>query len=82
MTDRFDPNIPADPANPAAPSIEGDFTGIVTITDLRARPPRSHGARGQVSGRSCGRLVKGPRQASAAAGAGAGATGASGVGGT
>jgi hypothetical protein len=27
MTDRFDPNIPADPANPAAPSIEGDATG-------------------------------------------------------
>jgi len=33
MTDRFDPNIPADPDNPAAPSIEGDFTGIVTITE-------------------------------------------------
>ena len=33
MTDRFDPNLPADPANPAAPSIEGDFTGIVTITE-------------------------------------------------
>jgi hypothetical protein len=33
MTDRFDPNIPADPADPAAPSIEGEFTGIVGITE-------------------------------------------------
>ena len=33
MTDRFDPNIPADPADPAAPSMEGEFTGIVTITE-------------------------------------------------
>jgi len=33
MTDRFDPNIPADPADPTVPSIEGEFTGIVTITE-------------------------------------------------
>src|SRR5579859_1459618 len=33
MTDRFDPNIPADPAEPAAPPMEGEFTGIVTITE-------------------------------------------------
>ena len=33
MTDRFDPNIPANPANPADPAIEGEFTGIVAITE-------------------------------------------------
>ena len=33
MTDRFDPNIPADPTDPTVPSIEGEFTGIVTITE-------------------------------------------------
>jgi len=33
MTDRFDPNIPPDPANPTAPTIEGEFTGIVAITE-------------------------------------------------
>jgi hypothetical protein len=31
MTDRFDPNIP--PAGPTDPSIEGEFTGIVAITE-------------------------------------------------
>jgi hypothetical protein len=31
MTDRFDPNIP--PAGPTDPAIEGEFTGIVAITD-------------------------------------------------
>jgi hypothetical protein len=31
MTDRFDPNIP--PAGPTDPSIEGEFTGVVAITD-------------------------------------------------
>ena len=31
MTDRFDPNIP--PAGPTDPAIEGEFTGIVTITE-------------------------------------------------
>ena len=31
MTDRFDPNIP--PTGPTDPAIEGEFTGIVTITD-------------------------------------------------
>jgi hypothetical protein len=31
MTDRFDPNIP--PAGPTDPCIEGEFTGIVTITE-------------------------------------------------
>jgi hypothetical protein len=31
MTDRFDPNIP--PAGPADPAIEGEFTGIVAITE-------------------------------------------------
>jgi hypothetical protein len=36
MTDRFDPNIPADPANPADPAIEGEFTGIVAITEQPA----------------------------------------------
>jgi|GEM_PF-1307966 hypothetical protein len=33
MTDRFDPNIPPNPANPADPAIEGEFTGIVAITE-------------------------------------------------
>ena len=31
MTDRFDPNIP--PAGPTDPAIEGEFTGIVAITE-------------------------------------------------
>lgn len=31
MTDRFDPNIP--PAGPTDPAIEGEFTGIVGITE-------------------------------------------------
>ena len=31
MTDRFDPNIP--PTSPTSPSIEGEFTGIVGITE-------------------------------------------------
>src|SRR5829696_4310579 len=31
MTDRFDPNIP--PTGPADPAIQGEFTGIVTITE-------------------------------------------------
>jgi hypothetical protein len=31
MTDRFDPNIP--PGGPTDPSIEGDFLGIVAITE-------------------------------------------------
>jgi hypothetical protein len=31
MTDRFDPNIP--PASPTDPAMEGEFTGIVTITE-------------------------------------------------
>jgi hypothetical protein len=31
MTDRFDPNIP--PAGPSDPAIQGEFTGIVGITD-------------------------------------------------
>ncbi|HJU02448.1 MAG TPA: hypothetical protein VJ966_14740 [Actinomycetes bacterium] len=31
MTDRFDPNIP--PAGPTDPSMEGEFTGIVAITE-------------------------------------------------
>jgi hypothetical protein len=33
MTDRFDPNIPADPADPTVPSMEGEFTGLVAITE-------------------------------------------------
>ena len=32
MTDRFDPNIPPS-ANPADPCIEGEFTGVVAITE-------------------------------------------------
>jgi hypothetical protein len=32
MTDRFDPNIPPS-GNPADPAIEGEFTGIVAITE-------------------------------------------------
>jgi hypothetical protein len=31
MTDRFDPNIP--PAGPTDPAIEGEFLGIVGITE-------------------------------------------------
>jgi hypothetical protein len=31
MTDRFDPNIP--PAGPTDPAIQGEFTGIVAITE-------------------------------------------------
>ena len=31
MTDRFDPNIP--PGGPTDPAIEGEFTGIVAITE-------------------------------------------------
>jgi hypothetical protein len=31
MTDRFDPNIP--PAGPTDPAIEGEFTGIVAVTE-------------------------------------------------
>src|SRR5215218_8976866 len=31
MTDRFDPNIP--PTGPTDPAIQGEFTGIVTITE-------------------------------------------------
>jgi len=31
MTDRFDPNIP--PAGPSDPAIQGEFTGIVGITE-------------------------------------------------
>jgi len=31
MTDRFDPNIP--PTGPTDPAIEGEFTGIVAITE-------------------------------------------------
>jgi hypothetical protein len=31
MTDRFDPNIP--PTSPTAPAIQGDFVGIVGITE-------------------------------------------------
>ena len=31
MTDRFDPNIP--PAGPTDPCIEGEFTGVVAITE-------------------------------------------------
>ena len=31
MTDRFDPDIP--PTSPTSPSIEGEFTGIVGITE-------------------------------------------------
>jgi len=31
MTDRFDPNIP--PAGPTDPAIQGEFTGIVGITE-------------------------------------------------
>jgi hypothetical protein len=34
MTDRFDPNIPA--SGPTDPSIEGEFTGIVAITERPA----------------------------------------------
>src|SRR4029450_8609403 len=39
MTDRFDPNLPPDtatppaPPTPTAPTIEGEFTGIVAITE-------------------------------------------------
>jgi hypothetical protein len=33
MSERFDPNIPADPSNPTAPAIEGAFTGVVTVTE-------------------------------------------------
>jgi hypothetical protein len=32
MTDRFDPNIPPS-GNPADPAIEGEFTGVVAITE-------------------------------------------------
>jgi hypothetical protein len=31
MTDRFDPNIP--PSGPTDPAIEGEFTGVVAITE-------------------------------------------------
>ncbi len=31
MTDRFDPNIPS--TGPTAPAIEGEFTGVMTITE-------------------------------------------------
>src|ERR1700743_3565265 len=33
MSDRFDPNIPADPTDPTVPNIEGAFTGLVAITE-------------------------------------------------
>jgi len=36
MSDRFDPNIPADPSDPTAPAIEGAFLGIVAITEQQA----------------------------------------------
>jgi hypothetical protein len=31
MTDRFDPNIPS--SGPNSPTIEGEFTGVVAITE-------------------------------------------------
>nr|WP_296075716.1 hypothetical protein [uncultured Actinoplanes sp.] len=34
MTDRFDPNIP--PTGPTAPAIQGDFVGVVAITERPA----------------------------------------------